>query len=725
MRITTKYCAGALFLALLVTRLEAQGRGERREGRGETGEGRGGARDSATTKADSTRSRRDSLETVVVRAVRATSAAAPSQHLVTRESLAESYAGQDAPLALMRTPSITAYSDAGGYSGYSYLRLRGIDQTRLNITFDGVPLNDPEDQVLYFSNVPDLLSSAQSVQLQRGVGASTFGTAAYAGSLNIESVGLATARRGGTVALTAGSFGTARMNVEAATGVLPDGWAGYARVTKQHTDGYRRHSGNDSQSAFVSGGWFGDRTSVKLSGLAGVSGTREAYLATLESDLAADRRSNPLTDAEGDRFHQEMANLQFTRVLSPAATFTVSAYRNSAAGAFDVNVGFAPLGGALLDNFFLAHVWYGAIAAFSLREGAFSADIGAHISDYHREHAMSERPALSRRVYDNTGFKQEQSGFAKVGYDLSNVHLSNVHLGSVHLSADLQLRRAAFRYEPTKGSGVESASVDWTFFNPRVGASWRGRGAACALSLSASYGASSREPSRSDLFAGADDVNADNAASILPLTRVKPEEVRDLEVGAAWNGPQVDLGVNLFHMQFRNEIAPIGALSLTGSPLRRNVPSSHRSGVELDAAWRAAPALTLGGNLTLMDATIDIYDDQAAGITRHNVDPLLTPRVLGNASGTWRVSEAFTVSGGSRYVGRSFLGNDSDVKLTLPAAWLADAALAWHGRAVTLRLQVDNALDANAFAGGYHDGQSRYFYPVATRSYLLTSTFTF
>ena len=141
---------------------------------------------------DSSRKSRDTLEAVVVQAVRATLATPAAQSTMTRDDIAKTFTGQDAPNYLNTMPSMTSYSDAGGYSGYSYLRLRGVDQTRINITLDGVPLNDPEDQVLYFSNVPDFLNSIQSVQVQRGVGSSTFGTASYAGSMNFQSVPLAT-----------------------------------------------------------------------------------------------------------------------------------------------------------------------------------------------------------------------------------------------------------------------------------------------------------------------------------------------------------------------------------------------------------------------------------------------------------------------------------------------------------------------------------------------------
>ena len=659
-------------------------------------------------KPDSARAARDTLETVVIRAVRGALAPPAAQHEVTRADLQRRFAGQDAPLFLTTTPSVTSYSEAGGFSGYSYIRLRGIDQTRLNITIDGVPLNDPEDQVLYFSNVPDFLNSIESVQLTRGVGTSTFGTASWAGSLNFQSVPIATTARGGQLDLTAGSFGTARASVQGATGVLAKGWAAYGRVSQQRTDGYREHSGNDSRSAFASAGWFGVRDAVKLTGFAGISGTRLAYYATSEDDLERDRRVNPLGADEGDRFHQEMVSVQYARAFGDGLTVNATAYRNSAAGAYDVR-----FDSATMANFFLAHVWYGGIAALSWRSGALSLDAGAHASDYHREHALAYRPNLNAREYDNTGFKQEQSGFVKGAYDV----------GALRLSGDLQVRRAAFRYQPSANAGIAARpSIAWTFVNPKAGVTWK---ATQTLSLYASYGVTSREPARGDLFAGADNLDSSNAADLLPLTKVRPERVHDFEGGATWTSGGVTLNANAFDMEFRNEIAAIGKLALTGNPLRQNVPRSYRRGVELDGRWRANDRLSFSGNVTLMAARIAEYRDEASGATYRNVEPLATPPVIANAQADFRWTDHFSFTLSPRYVARSQLANDGNPALVAPAYTLVDGGVTWRAGRCELRVQGLNLFDANAYAAGYASGTTRYFYPVATRNLLVTTRFSF
>jgi iron complex outermembrane receptor protein len=660
------------------------------------------------TVADSARQKRDSLETVVIRAARATIAAPSAQSTVDRATILAQFAGQDAPLFLQRAPSMTSYSESGGFSGYSYVRMRGIDQSRLNITVDGVPLNDPEDQVLYFSNVPDFLNSIQSVQIQRGVSASTFGTASYAGSLNFQSVPLASTARGGELDLTGGSFNTMRASAQYSTGMLGGGWAGYARISKQHTDGYREHSGNDAQSAFVSGGWFGARDVLKFSGFAGVSGTREAYYAASEAELAVNRRVNPLSDHEGDRFHQEMANLQYARTVSDNVQFTVTGYRNSAAGAFDVDFGT----GNGIGNYFLAHVWYGAIATLSVRNGDLSLDVGAHLSDYHREHALAMRPTLTVREYTNVGFKQEQSGFAKLALDR----------GEFRFSADLQVRRAAFRYQASKDAGISGASTEWTFVNPKLGITWK---AAPPLVFFVSYGRTSREPTRGDMFTGADDLNTDNAASILPLTRVKPERADDFEAGATWTKGDFRLTANAFAMEFRDEIAAIGALSLTGSPLRKNVDRSYRRGVEFDGAWTPVSTVTATANLMLMTSRIATYRDDASNVTYHDIEPLQTPPIIANESVEWRITPHVSVIGNGRFVDRAHLANDGNTKLVTPSFWMFDGTLAWQMGRTELRLQLYNIFNANAYAGGYTDGSARYFYPIASRNVLVSTRFSF
>ena len=657
------------------------------------------ARDSART------ARRDTLDAVVVRATRVGAAPPTSQTLIDRATIERTYVGQDAPLALLGTTGVTAASDAGAFSGYSSLRLRGIDQTRLAISVDGVPLNDPEDQVLYFSNVPDFMHSMGSVRVQRGVGGSGFGPAGFAGALSFESLPLASTAAFREAEVTAGSWGTRRVSAAAASGVRGS-FSAYGRATAQTTEGYRINSGNDARSAFGSAAWFGDRDVVKVTGFAGRSQMQLAYYAASEADLAVDPRTNPMSPDERDDFSQSMLSVQHTRSLGRTAAVTTTLYRNAAGGTYDVAVGDDRW------NFGLDHTWVGLLSTATWTAGAIDWSVGGHASDYAREHSLRIRPVLATDVYANTGHKAEQSAFAKaVGRH-----------GALEWVADLQLRQASFRYEPSAGVAIGSPEVTWRFANPKLGATWQMGG---GRSLHASVARASREPTRVDLFAGADDLDAATAAEVLPLMRVRPERVTDVEMGLRQAGARGSVAVNLFSMRFRDEIAAIGALAITGSPLRRNVPRSTRAGMELEGSWTPAPTWRVDGNLVWMRARIAEYADESAGITYRDVPPLLTPAVTANVQAAWEGRGGRLVTLGARHVGRSFLANDGNAALTIPAFTVLDGGVTIPVGRQQLRLQGQNLLSATAYAAGYTDGVTRYLFPVAPATILATWQVTF
>ncbi|MCW5827422.1 MAG: TonB-dependent receptor [Gemmatimonadaceae bacterium] len=644
---------------------------------------------------------RDTLESVVIRAVRAGGAAPTSQTTLDRASIERSYVGQDAPLALQSVTGVTAASDAGGFSGYSNVRLRGVDQTRLAISVDGVPLNDPEDQVLYFSNVPDFMNSMHTVRVQRGVGSSAFGTASFAGSIDFESMPLLTTPRFAEGQLTGGSWGTQRVSVEGATGLV-NGFAAYGRVSAQETEGYRIRSGNEAQSGFVSAGWFGERDALKFTGFAGRSKLQSAYVAASTAQLATDRRFNPMSPGEKDDFHQEMASLQYTRVQRPGLSLTTTGYRNSAGGWFDVDVGDPELW-----RFGLDHVWYGLLSTVTWDGEGFAVAAGAHASSYSRDHYLHIKPDLQNRIYDNTGFKQEQSAFVK----------GTITRGRVDWTGDIQVRRAAFRYRPTPGASFGEPTIDWLFVNPKLGVTLRARP---TLELFASVGQAGREPARIDLFAGEDDLTDDLAAELLPLTQVKPERLTDVELGARWRRGTLEATVNAFGMFFSNEIARIGELTVTGAQQRRNVGRTTRLGVESELRWQAQPSLLVTANAMVLQARIAEYTNQRTSETFRDVRPLLTPAVIANAQAAWAPRDAVELMLSLRHVGESHLANDGNRALMLPGFTVADAGGALHLGASTLRVQVQNLLNADAYADGRTSGGQRFLFPIATRTLLAT-----
>ncbi|HEY4131822.1 MAG TPA: TonB-dependent receptor, partial [Gemmatimonadaceae bacterium] len=463
----------------------------------------------AIARRDSTKAAQK-LERVTISAVRGSGSAPISQTTLDHADLKPRYFGQDVPLLLQgAAPALTSYAETGNYWGYSYIRLRGIDQSRINLTLDGIPLNDPEDQVLYFADFPDLTNSLASVQVQRGVGTTSNGNAAYAGSINMETIPLASTPRNGSLQLEGGSFGSKRVSADFASGLLPSRFAFYGRLSALETDGYRYHSGVEGRSAFFSGGYFGDKNILKFTALTGTMKDTMAYLAVPVSELDTNRRINPLTPQERDGFSERIAALSYTRLLTPSQSWSTTGYRISTAGDYDVRID-----SATLDNLNLRFHWYGLMSTWTYQRDAFQLDLGANGSTYARDHSEFERPDLTNPVYLNTGHKQDASAFAKAAYTV----------GDATFFGDLQLRRAYWKYTPDINAGIGEESIAWTFLNPKAGVSYALNH---STTLYASYGKNSREPARNDMLAGFDNLDTSNVAFVGDLSRVKPETVHD------------------------------------------------------------------------------------------------------------------------------------------------------------------------------------------------------
>ena len=619
------------------------------------------SRDSSRTRADSAQA----LETVTVSAIRARDEAPISRSRLQREDIEERQHGQDIPLLLQGTPSLTIKSETGTPWGYSYIRLRGMEHRRVNFTLDGIPLNDPEDHVLYFADFPDLANSLQSVEVQRGVGTSSTGVAAYAGSVNLETISLATTPRSFEAQLQAGSFDSRRASAEYSSGLMANRTAFYARGSALRTDGYRRHAGIDARSMFFSGGYFGDRDVIKVIATAGIFADTMAYTGATLDEIALDRRHNPLRPDETDRFVEQVTGLTYVRALGGSSSLSTTVYRIAADGAFNVCIDRCDQSVADLWKFRLDFSWYGATSAWTYERDRLRVSLGANANTYARDHHAYALPDEDAPLYLNTGHKQDASGFAKVAYDLLD--------GRGTLFGDVQLRSAHFRYSPDANAGVPEADIQWAFVNPKVGATYR---VSPAVTLYSSYGVNTREPSREDMFAGFDNLDTTNVTFVGSLSRVRPERAHDLEAGVTLSGPRMHVQVNAFDMRFRNEILPIGELSYIGTPLRVNVPSSYRQGVEVDLTASPSPTVTAAVNATVMTSRIREYTDRS-GVTYRDVSALLTPQLQSTQRVTWRVLPVVELTAEARYVGKSQLTNTDDPTLILPSSYLLDGVARW------------------------------------------------
>jgi iron complex outermembrane receptor protein len=657
-----------------------------------------------SSSSDTTRQR--ALEGVLVRAFRAADAAPIAQTTISRTTIERRSFAQDVPLMLQgAAPSLTAHAETGTNWGYSYLRLRGIDQSRINLSLDGIPLNDPEDQVFYFANLADLGASLQSVQVQRGVGTSGAGTAAFAGSINFETRPVGAMPRGASTELQTGSFGARRVMLEGRTGLLPGGFAASARFSGLRTNGFRRNAGVQGLSGTASAAWMGEKDVIKAMVLAGQLYDTLSYLAVPVQELRVDRRINPLSPEERDKFGQQLVALSHTRQATPGVQLATTLYRMSTGGGYDV-----AWDGAL-TNYRLDYVWWGMTSAVNIDRDGLRLNFGLNANRYARDHHAYARPTVDVPLYFNTGHKGDVSGFAKAA----------VTRGTMTLFGDLQLRHTRFRYEPDRAAGFTAAApaIDWTFINPKVGLTWAARP---AVELFASVGRTTREPTRTDLFAGADDLTQQAFVDVGGFARVRPERVTNGEAGLRWRGRTARLEANLFAMEFRNEIARIGVLSPLGAELRSNTPRSYRRGLELDAGWSPSPRLRVGGTATLSRNRIAEWADSSAApvTTLRNIPPLLSPSLLHTHRVDWQAARWLDLGVEGRYQGVSFLRNDGNRALTLPDFYQLDALVRVPMGRHDISVRGTNLGNSQRFSSGYAVDGVPHFFILPPRALFVT-----
>jgi iron complex outermembrane receptor protein len=662
-------------------------------------------------------------ENVVVKALRADDVTPVTKTDLGRPELTAKSWGQEMPVLLQESPSVTAYSETGSGQGYAYLSLRGISQTRVNMTFDGVPLNEPEDSAVYTADFANLSGNVASVQIQRGVGTSTVGAASFAGSVNFESLD-PTRSPSLDLQLGAGSYGTARASANWNSGTFGGGWRLSLRPSWQTTDGFRESSGARQDSLFFSAARDFETSTLRFSGFVGEERIQESFLAVEKDVLENDLTANPLAPEEKDHFTEYLVTGQWTKALGTDSSLSLQGYLVGADGWYRL---FADANRTDLKEYGLSWLFGGGLATYSRDFGTVHLTAGAHAYGHGSTHTRDD--VDGPRDYLNHGYKNEVSGFVKL--------LGN--LGAWHPFVDAQVRYAHLSYS----GGVGEAGHGWTFFNPKAGVRVDLSDRSSAY---VSIGRTEREPARSDILLGQDD-----APTLPDFLAVKPESVWDVELGAEWRTKDLVFRANLYDMEFRDEIALTGELSPIGLPLRRNVEKSNRRGLEMDVSWRALPALRVTAAVNLNRSRIsewtqfyDVYDADGNFIdstprTFHDVTPVGTPRFVATAGLETTGLRDVTAGLTGRYVGASWLDNTNTEGLEAPRFFQLDASFRFDlSRLVSagrprLTVRLNNLLDnRRIFPSGYSylyvirdagvDTVSGipYYYAAATRSVSVT-----
>jgi iron complex outermembrane receptor protein len=629
------------------------------------------------------------LEEIAITPQRASMQDPVPQITLDRKDLQTADLGQNPVLLLERaSPSIISFSDAGTrFGNYNQIRMRGMDQSRINFTLNGVPLNDMVDQGTFFSNFTDFTSSMQSVQVQRGVGISPHGTASYAGAISFQSVNLGRTDPFGALNLSAGSFGSFRLNAEGATGRLANDFSAYARVSRTVSEGYRDHSGTNAHSLFFSGAKFFENSVLKITALAGKTQNDQAYLPVLLDDLKANPRTNYFDRDDTDNFEQEIIQLQYIRYFNDRLSLSSSAYYNGSRGFFPFTFGDQFLYTVENDHLgFFSNIQY---------EGKrMKVTAGIHTYHMNRKNEEAIAPNISQPYYQDETEKQEFSGFGKLEYTITS---------RLTVSADLQLR--ALRSTYTSDSlafytGNASASRDDFFVNPKIGLNYQVN---ARSSVFASFGRVGREPTRADLLVDPNNfsfIYSGNFEAFTNEDRIESEFVNDLELGYRYQHSGLQLNINAFYMQFENEIAVVGGLAGNSYfPVRRNVPSSVRTGLEMDMNYQVNPQWTLSLLGTYMRTRVDEFQD--GGETFEDVEHAFAPEWQFMPALTWMPLKALSMGLEGRYVSESFMELSNDEGLTLPSFFVANAQISWMmTKETTLSLRVNNLLDEEYYTDG-------------------------
>ena len=574
---------------------------------------------------------------------------------LTNEQLNQSNTGQNLPFLLSATPALVATSDDGLGVGYTYFRIRGTDHTRINMTLNDVPLNDSESQTVFWVNMTDMASSMSSINVQRGVGTSTNGSASFGASINMESRDKRVESRDKSsyeLAFNGGMYNTFREMVSAHI-ALPNRWQANARFSKVNSDGFLYRTSSDLYSYYGDLGWYGNKTDVVARFFGGSEKTGMGWdgvdYNTAYGINGADRRYNPAgeyttTAADGsdstayypnqtDNYAQQHAQLAINHRFTPQWSLSATAHYTHGAGYYEqykrkkLSYWGLPLASSpnsliaslpdskaygmyrkQLDN----HFFGGVLAAKYISEaidiqfgGAANYYMGDHFGTLHYLEDSLIIP-INYEYYRNEAKKTDANIYAK-----ANWRIINRAQEKLSLYADLQ-----YRYVHYERNGMNDEDmmdlpleVDFHFFNPKAGLTYQNRG----HQLSASFAIANREPSRNNYKENVVYDSSTGEYTGLPHA----ERLYDYEVGYTYSHPRFAVGANLYFMDYDNQLVLTGEYNDVGAYKTKNVKDSYRMGAEITAGVKILEWLRWDGNLVASrnkilnyHQYIDLYDDQ-------------------------------------------------------------------------------------------------------------------
>ena len=664
------------------------------------------------------------IQKVEVTAIRAKKGTPIAYSDLSRKEIEERNYGEDIPSLLANLPSVVISSESGTGIGSTSFRVRGTDPTRINVTLNGVPMNDAETHSVYWYDTPDLVSSLGSVQLQRGVGTSTAGTGAFGASLNMTSAPSAS-NFSGRASLSYGSFNTAKQEIALSSGLLGGHWAIDGRLSHLASDGYVERASSNLSSYMLQAGYYKGRTSVKLLSFGGVAKVYLAYTGLSAEQMAENRRYNPegeiiindkvvgFFDDHTDNYTQINNQLVLNHTfndkwhISATAHYTYGNgyYRNYKNDQKLKKYGLAPIevGGALVERTNLlrkktmGNNFGGVVGSATYTAKRLSLAMGLSASLYDGVHygevaGLTEAPEFpTTEYYRNYTTKWDASCFAKVDWLIAK---------GLNLYADVQYRHITHiiagvndNFDDTTGA-MQRLDINrrYNFFNPKLGVHYT---FAKSHSIYASAAVGQKEPTRN------------NFTDIRKGEYPRAEKMLDIEAGYALRTKRIDLSLNLYYMLYRDQLVQTGELSDTVELLSRNVANSYRRGIEVSLSAIATKWLTVGGNATLSQNHIldytDYIDDVAfyRGRTTIAYSPAVIAGLFIDAH-----THGFAARLSTRYVSKQYLTNGEYEDLTLPRYCVSDLDLSYTLRTkrvekVRFGVKIGNLFNAKYCASGY------------------------
>jgi len=704
---------------------------------------------------------------VVVTATRANEKSATTYKNISKEEIQANNFGQDLPFILQNTPGVVASSDAGAGVGYTGIRIRGSDNSRINVTVNGIPINDSESQGTFYVNMPDFASSVDNVQIQRGVGTSTNGAGAFGASLNIQTTTNETIPYA-EVNNTFGSFDTWKNTVKFGTGLIANKFSFDGRLSRISSDGYVDRGSSLLKSFFFSGAYKGNKDLLKINVFSGTEKTYQSWNGIPESrlnnDVAGmnayiDRNSLNAEDAanllnsgrtfnsflynnQTDNYTQNHYQLLYARQLTNNLSFNGALHYTKGEGYYEeyraqnalADYGLNPvfIGGATIEETdlirrrWLDNNFYGLTYAFSYQPkknfnvtlgGAYNEYKGAHFGQViWAEYASNGNP--DRRYYDNDGFKTDFNIYAKANYS---------PVEALSLFVDLQYRRVNYTIDGTENNlNYLNINDKLNFFNPKIGATYFIN---TQSNIYGSFSVANKEPNRDDY------VNA--AVDAFP----KREHLKDLELGYRFKNERFNLGVNAYAMLYKNQLVVTGKINDVGASYRQNVDRSYRLGIELDGSYTINKYFILNANAALsrnkiknFTEYIDDYDNGGQIINNYSLtDISYSPAAILFGELVYKPVSRFAVALQSKYVSKQYLDNTQNESRSLNGYWVNNVRFGYDFKFAGIKninvgLLVNNILDkkyeSNGYTYGYYSGgrvtTENFYFPQAGTNFLLS-----